>query len=155
MDVLRFCSLPRQWSIQRRLHDKPACHLWPFSSASTDGMRDATPIVRRWNGPVLSDKVIRRLDADEGLQPDEWGNGVHNTDAVHEHGYETVLRVVRGSIRFDLPRRGALVALGPGDHPDSAGWPRARCRGRPTRRDVPGGASAGVVASRAGSPHER
>ncbi len=118
-------------------------------------MSDATPIVRRWNGPVLSDKVIRRLDADEGLEPYEWGHGVHDTDAVHEHGYETVLRVVRGSIRFDLPRRGASVALGPGDTLILPAGLAHGAAARPTRRDVPGGASAGAVASRAGSPHER
>ncbi len=49
----------------------PVYHLQRFSPASSDDMSDATPIVRRWNGPVLSDKVVRCLDADEGLEPSE------------------------------------------------------------------------------------
>jgi quercetin dioxygenase-like cupin family protein len=49
------------------------------------------------------------------LQSYAWGNEPHDTYAIHQHGYEKVLRVVQGSIRFDLPQHGEAIDLGPGD----------------------------------------
>lgn len=78
-------------------------------------MSDAVPTVQRWDGPPPAEDAIRQRYAAEGLQPYAWGNGPYDTYPVHDHGYEKVLRVVRGSIRFDLPLRGESIELGPGD----------------------------------------
>ena len=78
-------------------------------------MSDAGPTVQRWGGSPPTETAIRQLYAAEGVQPYAWGNGRHDTYAVHDHSYEKVLRVVQGSIRFDLPHRGESVELEPGD----------------------------------------
>ena len=43
-----------------------------------------------------------RLQA-EGLAPSAWGNGPHDRYTAHEHGYDKVIVVASGSIRFGLP----------------------------------------------------
>jgi hypothetical protein len=70
-------------------------------------MSDASPAVQRWDRPPPTQETIRQPFADEGLQPYAWGNEPHDTYAIHQHGYEKVLRVVQASIRFDtsLPLR--------------------------------------------------
>jgi mannose-6-phosphate isomerase-like protein (cupin superfamily) len=78
-------------------------------------MTDLTPTIQRCDGPVPTDAAIRQLYAAEGLPPYAWANGPHDTYAVHDHGDEKVLRVVKGSIRFDLPQPGESVELEPGD----------------------------------------
>jgi mannose-6-phosphate isomerase-like protein (cupin superfamily) len=78
-------------------------------------MSDRAPAIRCWDGPPPTEDAIRRLYAAERLQPDAWANGPHDAYPVHEHAYEKVLRVIRGSIRFDLPRRDEAIDLGPGD----------------------------------------
>lgn len=66
---------------------------------------------------------VTRLRAD-GLTGSSWSNGPGDTYAAHEHGYDKVLVVTAGSIRFGLPDQGrtrgatASVELGVGDRLD-------------------------------------
>jgi uncharacterized protein YjlB len=55
---------------------------------------------------------------DEGWRPSPWSNGPGDRYAAHEHGYDKVLVVSAGSIRFGLPDRGMTVDLGVGDRMD-------------------------------------
>jgi quercetin dioxygenase-like cupin family protein len=58
--------------------------------------------------------VERRLRA-EGLDPTAWSNGPGDRYAAHEHGYDKVIAVERGSIRFGLPDDGRTIELDEGD----------------------------------------
>lgn len=60
---------------------------------------------------------IERLRA-AGLQPSSWSNGPEYRYAAHDHGYDKVLVVDSGSIRFGLPDRGEAVELAVGDRLD-------------------------------------
>ena len=51
---------------------------------------------------------------DEGLEPGSWSNGPGDRYAAHEHAYDKVIVVERGSIRFGL-RTGDAVELSAGD----------------------------------------
>lgn len=51
----------------------------------------------------------------EGLAPSTWSNGPGDRYGGHEHGYDKVIVVARGSIRFGLPTTGAAVELSTGD----------------------------------------
>jgi uncharacterized protein YjlB len=55
----------------------------------------------------------------EGLDPSPWSNGAGDVYAAHEHGYDKILVVAAGSIRFGLPRSAggdaAAVDLSVGD----------------------------------------
>jgi uncharacterized protein YjlB len=55
-----------------------------------------------------------RLEA-EGLDPGAWSNGPHDRYSAHDHGYDKIIVVVDGSIRFGLAGRGDIVELGVGD----------------------------------------
>ena len=55
-----------------------------------------------------------RLQA-EGLAPSAWGNGPHDRYAAHEHGYDKIIVVAAGSIRFGLPASGGGQNLATGD----------------------------------------
>ena len=59
-------------------------------------------------------RLSERLRA-EGLAPSAWGNGPHDRYAAHEHGYDKVIVVAAGSIRFGLPERGDGQDLAVGD----------------------------------------
>jgi len=59
-------------------------------------------------------KGDERLRA-EGLDPSSWSNGPAERYAAHEHGYDKVIVVERGSIVFGLPADGRSVALAAGD----------------------------------------
>jgi quercetin dioxygenase-like cupin family protein len=61
--------------------------------------------------------LIARLRA-EGLDASSWGNGPGDRYAPHEHGFDKVLVVATGSIRFGLPGRGETVDLAVGDRLD-------------------------------------
>ena len=64
--------------------------------------------------PTTDEAALRdRLQA-EGLAPSVWGNGPHDRYAAHEHGYDKVIVVAAGSIRFGLPgsRGGQDLASG-------------------------------------------
>jgi len=58
--------------------------------------------------------VQRRLRA-EGLDPSPWSNGPDDRYAAHEHGYDKVIVVEQGSIRFGLPAMAATLDLAVGD----------------------------------------
>jgi quercetin dioxygenase-like cupin family protein len=51
----------------------------------------------------------------EGLDPGAWSNGPGDRYGAHDHGYDKVIVVVAGSIRFGLPGLGESVALDVGD----------------------------------------
>ena len=55
----------------------------------------------------MSVDLDERLRA-EGLDPGRWSNGPGDRYATHEHGYDKVIVVERGSIRFGLAGRTAL-----------------------------------------------
>jgi quercetin dioxygenase-like cupin family protein len=56
--------------------------------------------------------------SDEGLQPGSWSNGPGDIYAAHEHAYDKVIVVARGSITFGLPQRGESFELRAGDRLD-------------------------------------
>lgn len=58
--------------------------------------------------------AVRRL-RDEGLDPSPWSNGPDDRYAAHDHGYDKVIVVTRGSIRFGLAPAAGAVDLEAGD----------------------------------------
>jgi uncharacterized protein YjlB len=62
----------------------------------------------------MPDDFARRL-RDEGLDPSAWSNGPADRYPPHDHGYDKVIVVDRGSIRFGLPATGATIELDAGD----------------------------------------
>lgn len=54
----------------------------------------------------------------EGLAPGRWSNGPGDRYAAHEHGYDKVIAVEAGSIRFGLPASAGWVVLDAGDRLD-------------------------------------
>ncbi|HET9521810.1 MAG TPA: hypothetical protein VFO73_12235 [Candidatus Limnocylindrales bacterium] len=64
-----------------------------------------------------SESLGERLRA-EGLAPGSWSNGPGDRYGAHEHGYDKVLVVASGSIRFGLVDRGEIAELVVGDRLD-------------------------------------
>jgi uncharacterized protein YjlB len=62
----------------------------------------------------VSGDIEQRLRA-EGLDPSAWSNGPGDRYPAHEHGYDKVIAVARGSIRFGLPDEGSAIGLEEGD----------------------------------------
>jgi hypothetical protein len=62
----------------------------------------------------VTDDLAGRLGR-EGLEPGRWTNGPGDRYAAHEHGYDKVIAVEVGSIRFGLPATGEAVDLAAGD----------------------------------------
>jgi hypothetical protein len=62
----------------------------------------------------MTTDVERRLRA-EGLDPTSWSNAPGDRYAAHEHGYDKVIAVAHGSIRFGLPDEARSVDLDEGD----------------------------------------
>jgi quercetin dioxygenase-like cupin family protein len=58
--------------------------------------------------------VAARLLA-EGLDASTWSNGPGDRYSAHDHAYDKVIAVERGSITFGLPADGRSVALDAGD----------------------------------------
>jgi quercetin dioxygenase-like cupin family protein len=54
----------------------------------------------------------------EGLDASSWSNGPGDRYGAHDHGYDKVLVVAAGSIRFGLPATGEVVDLSVGDRLD-------------------------------------
>ena len=50
----------------------------------------------------------------EGLDPWPWSNGPGDRYGAHEHGYDKVIVVERGSIAFGLPEDGRSIELAEG-----------------------------------------
>ena len=77
------------------------------------------PPVTRWpEKSPPTESVLRRLLADENLQPYRWSNGPRDVYAAHSHGYHKVIYVVRGSVTFGLPQSGDHLTLRAGDRLD-------------------------------------
>ena len=53
-----------------------------------------------------------------GLPANGWSNGPRERYGAHDHGYDKVIVVERGSIRFGLPGLGRSVDLDAGDRLD-------------------------------------
>ena len=51
----------------------------------------------------------------EGLDPSPWSNGPGDRYGAHEHGYDKVIAVERGSINFGLPVTADSIHLDEGD----------------------------------------
>ena len=62
----------------------------------------------------MLDELISRLRG-EGLDPGTWSNGPGESYGAHEHHYDKVIAVERGSIRFGLPATGDTIELMAGD----------------------------------------
>jgi uncharacterized protein YjlB len=58
--------------------------------------------------------VAARL-RDEGLDPSPWSNGPGDRYGAHDHGYDKVIAVERGSIVFGLPDDDRAIELATGD----------------------------------------
>ena len=65
--------------------------------------------------PTLDETSLRDRLLDEGLKPSTWGNGPRDRYGAHDHGYDKVIVVAAGSIRFGLPERGDGLDLTVGD----------------------------------------
>ena len=63
---------------------------------------------------MAGEDVAGRLRA-EGLEPSPWSNGPADRYGAHDHGYDKVIVVERGSITFGLPADGRSIALATGD----------------------------------------
>jgi uncharacterized protein YjlB len=64
--------------------------------------------------PDAGRRAVERLQA-EGLRPAPWSNGPGDRYGAHDHGYDKVIVVERGSIVFGLPDDGSSIHLGEGD----------------------------------------
>lgn len=66
---------------------------------------------------TMSDDLARRL-RDQGLQPTAWANGPGERYRAHDHPYDKVIVVERGSIQFGLPATKETIDLAVGDRLD-------------------------------------
>ena len=64
---------------------------------------------------TADETILRDRLRDEGLSPSAWGNGPHDRYGSHDHGYDKVIVVAAGSIRFGLTERGDGYELVAGD----------------------------------------
>jgi quercetin dioxygenase-like cupin family protein len=62
----------------------------------------------------MADDLVARLRT-EGLTPTSWANGPGDRYGAHEHGYDKVIAVERGSITFGLPETADTIELTAGD----------------------------------------
>ena len=71
------------------------------------------PADRGYHASAMSDtSVLRARLIDEGLEPGAWSNGPGDRYSAHEHGYDKVIVVAAGSIRFGLGGRSLDLAEG-------------------------------------------
>ena len=78
-----------------------------------------SPHVTPWAGSTApTESTLRQLYADEGMSPYQWSNGPHDVYSAHEHSYDKVIYVVRGSITFGLVELGQKLTLNAGDRLD-------------------------------------
>src|SRR6476620_9149361 len=79
--------------------------------------RAASPKVSSGGGgyhaSAMSDASLRARLTAEGLDPGTWSNGPHDRYGSHDHGYDKVIVVEAGSIRFGIDA--GPVELGQGD----------------------------------------
>ena len=62
---------------------------------------------------MIDSSALRARLIDEGLEPDTWSNGPGDRYGSHDHGYDKVIVVAAGSIRFGLSD--GLIDLEEGD----------------------------------------
>ena len=98
------------------------------------------------------DGPSRRL-RELGLDAGRWSNGPGDRYAVHEHGYDKVIAVERGSIVFDLPDEGVGLELREGDRLDLPAGTRHEARVGPAgvaclEAHLPAGTLAGTASRR-------
>ncbi len=62
----------------------------------------------------MPDDLTSRLER-EGLDPGTWSNGPGDRYGAHDHDYDKVIAVERGSIGFGLPATGETLDLVVGD----------------------------------------
>ncbi len=91
-----------------------------------------------------------------GLNPGSWSNGPNDRYSAHDHGYDKVLVVESGSIRFGLPDRGESVDLAVGERLDLPAGTRHDAIVGPDgvtclEAHVPAGTLAGVMRREAGT----
>lgn len=55
-----------------------------------------------YHASAMSDASLRARLTAEGLDPGTWSNGPHDRYGSHDHGYDKVIVVEAGSIRFGL-----------------------------------------------------
>src|SRR6478672_10913280 len=77
-------------------------------------MRSVRSSASRQPADPMANDTSDRLRAD-GLDPSSWSNGPGDRYATHEHAYDKVIAVERGSIRFGLPATAATIELAAGD----------------------------------------
>lgn len=63
----------------------------------------------------MSDDAVAARLRREGLRPSAWSNRPGERYGAHDHPYDKVIVVERGSIRFGLPASGEAVDLADGD----------------------------------------
>src|SRR5690348_1429938 len=66
-----------------------------------------------YHASAMSDASLRARLTAEGLDPGTWSNGPRDRYGSHDHGYDKVIVVEAGSIRFGLD--GDSVDLAQGD----------------------------------------
>ena len=75
--------------------------------------------IQRWpEDKTVDEATIRKLYANEGLQPYRWSNSPGDVYGAHSHAYHKVIYVVKGTITFGLPDTGDRVTLHAGDRLD-------------------------------------
>lgn len=62
----------------------------------------------------MPDDPLARLRS-EGLNPSAWSNGPGERYGAHDHPYDKIIVVDRGSIRFGLRATGEAIELADGD----------------------------------------
>lgn len=78
-----------------------------------------TPLVTLWaDSEAPTESTLMRLCSEQGLSPYQWSNGPHDVYSAHQHSYDKVIYVVRGSITFGLPEEGRKIFLKAGDRLD-------------------------------------
>lgn len=65
----------------------------------------------------MAEDLALRL-RDQGLMATGWANGPGARYGAHDHGYDKVIVVERGSIRFGLPALAETILLDAGDRLD-------------------------------------
>ena len=77
------------------------------------------PRVTPWaDSAAPTQSALRRLMAQEGLDPYTWSNGPYDVYSAHSHSYNKVIYVVQGSITFGLPQLRQQLTLKAGDRLD-------------------------------------
>jgi quercetin dioxygenase-like cupin family protein len=75
--------------------------------------------IRKWpDGQPPDETAIRKILADEGLNPYSWSNSPGDVYSAHSHTFHKVIYVVKGSITFGLPDTGDRILLHAGDRLD-------------------------------------